>query len=102
VVQSDPDLVRRLVAAIDHSLTDALANASDSDIVAATQALSPQTTADAATLQWHDIKQYQTGPKGPMDASVFDEDITLAKDSQHLTSAVKASDLFTNQFLPAR
>jgi ABC-type nitrate/sulfonate/bicarbonate transport system substrate-binding protein len=102
IIQSNPDLVRRLVRAIHHSLTDALANASDADMLAAAKVLDPQIDADAAKLGWDDVKKYESGEHGPLSADVFAEAIDLAKQSQNLTTTLKPEDLFTNEFVPAQ
>jgi polar amino acid transport system substrate-binding protein len=99
-ISSDPDLVHRLISAIDKSWTDALANATDQEIIDATTILDPQSTPDVTVATWNDMKKIQTDRPGFMNDDVFQASIDLATSSQSLTTDLKPSDLYTNEFIP--
>jgi len=99
-ISTDPDLVHRLISAIDKSWTDALANATDQEIVDATLVLDPQATDDVTVATWNDMKKIQTDRPGFMTDEVFQASIELATSSQNLTTDLKPSDLYTNEFIP--
>lgn len=100
MIASNSDLVSRLVAGIDKSMTDALANATDEEIIVVSQELDQLIEPNVATLAWANIKKAATATPGIQRPSVFADGIELVTTSQNLTTDLKPKDLFTNQFIP--
>ncbi|MGH2406516.1 MAG: ABC transporter substrate-binding protein [Candidatus Limnocylindrales bacterium] len=97
VVQSNSDLVTRMVKAVNMSMAQALANMTDAQAVALIAAVNPQADPAATTAAWEDFKTL-TKNSGPFDpaqvATIFDRTVSQGK----LTTTLQATDFYTNQF----
>ena len=96
VISENPDLVKRMVGAIDKSQNDAIANATGDQIYELVKKVDPQVEKDAATLTWEDVRKYIKNP-GPMD----DETFQFQLQQLEKPSTMKPSDLYTNEYIPA-
>ena len=101
VIKSDPGLVKRFVTALYDSEVQAVASASDQDIVADFQKLAPTDTAADILPAWHDFKTEVTG-FGMFNPSVVQSILQRVEYEQNDTSSsMTASQLYTNQFMPS-
>jgi NitT/TauT family transport system substrate-binding protein len=100
LIEKDPDLVKRMVAAIAHSEQDALANATGEEMFNLLKAEDPQAEQPVVELLWENFKKYVIDP-GPIDPSVLQYKIDYLKDTQDLETDLTPEDLYTNEFLPA-
>lgn len=100
-IDEDPDLVRRFVAALHESMTEAMANASTEDIGELLVDFDEQLDPEVQALVWEDFKAVVEDP-GPLDPSVMQETLDRMADVQTLdTSSVEVDELYTNEFIPS-
>lgn len=100
VIQSDPSLVKRMATAIYESERQAVASATDSDIVKDFQSLSPTATAERVLPAWHDFKTEVKG-FGCFDPSVVTSILQRVSAEQNVTAPVTPSQLYDNKYLPS-
>jgi NitT/TauT family transport system substrate-binding protein len=98
--KKDPALVKNMATAIYESEVQAVASASDNDIVADFQKLAPTKTAADIIPAWHDFKTEVTG-FGTFDPSVVTSILARVKQEDQITSSVTVSSLYTNKYLPS-
>jgi NitT/TauT family transport system substrate-binding protein len=96
VISENPDLVKRMVAAIDKSQNDAIANATGDEIYELVKKVDPQVEEDAAKLTWEDVQKYIKNP-GPMDDATFQFQLQQLEKP----STMNPSELYTNDYIPA-
>jgi ABC-type nitrate/sulfonate/bicarbonate transport system substrate-binding protein len=99
IIQSDPDLVSRVVAAVWESETDALANATGAQMYDLLLAADPQAEEVPTLSTWESVQTYMKNP-GPIDPTVFDYQLQFLAD-QGTTTDLTSADLYTNEFIPA-
>lgn len=90
-----PGAVKRVVGAIDRSLTQALAHATDADAYTLLKAQLPQAKQEALVGDWHDFKNLETKP-GPIDARVFGNSLQRLKDVGMITDIPPVATLYAN------
>lgn len=99
-IKKDPALVRDMATAIYESEAQAVAKATDSDIVTDFQKLAPTKTAADITPAWHDFKKEVTG-FGKFVPSVVQSIASRVEQEDNLPTSTPASSLYTNKYLPA-
>ena len=99
VTQSKPDLVARMVKAVNMSLSQALANMTDAQAVALIAAQNPQADPAATSATWDDFKAL-TKNSGPFDATTVATIFQRTVTQQKLTTTLQPTDMYTNQFQP--
>jgi NitT/TauT family transport system substrate-binding protein len=98
LIQENPDLVGRMVAAIDEAQADALANATDEDAYRLVAEKDPQVNEEAVKVTWADLKKYIIDP-GPMDDETFQFQLdVLERDG--VTTDLAPSAFYTNEYIP--
>jgi NitT/TauT family transport system substrate-binding protein len=101
LISSDPGLVKRFVTALYESEVQAVASATDADIVTDFQTIAPTKSAADILPAWHDFKTEVTG-FGRFNPSVVQSILARVEFEENDTSSsMTASQLFTNQFMPA-
>lgn len=100
IIADDPDLVRRMVRAIDRSLTDALANATDDEIFESLSVLDDQATPEGAAAGWANVKGLMDGMPGPFSEDVVQYVLDLDTAAGDITTELTPADLYTNDFVP--
>ena len=99
LIESDPDLVSRMVAAIAESQADAKANASGTAMYELLLAEDPQADQAVVELLWENFKTYVDKP-GALDPAVLQYKIDYLKEHQDLETDLTPDDLYTNDFIP--
>jgi NitT/TauT family transport system substrate-binding protein len=99
IIESDPDLVSRVVATIWESETDALANATGEEMYQLLLAEDPQAEEATTLATWESVQTYMVNP-GPIDPAVFQYQLDFLAD-QGTTTDLTTEDLYTNEFIPA-
>lgn len=99
LIQNDPDLVRRMVSAMNRSEQDALANATGQEMYELLVAEDPQADEAVVELLWENFKTYVLDP-GPLDPSVLQYKLDYLRDNQDLQTDLTPDDLYTNEFFP--
>lgn len=99
VIAERPEVVGRLVRAIDRSLGDALANATDDEIFEAMRALDEQAEAEAVAATWANVKRYVDGKPGPFSDEVVGYVLDLQESSAG-PNDLRAADVYTAEFVP--
>jgi NitT/TauT family transport system substrate-binding protein len=98
LIDENPDLVRRMVAAIHEAQADALANASEDQIWELVAEKDPTANEEAVKLTWSNVKQYIIDP-GPMDDETFQFQLdVLERDG--VTTDLGPSEFYTNEYIP--
>ena len=97
VIDGNPDLVGRLVAALDRS-QDALADADAAAIYDLVSVHDPLTRREALERDWPDIQATVVNP-GPMDDATFQYQLDILE-SSGTPVTIEPADLYTNQFIP--
>jgi NitT/TauT family transport system substrate-binding protein len=99
MIQRQPGLVRRMVAAVARSHADAtrkLTGAAVAELLATkVQVADPE----AAALDWQDFKTYSKGA-GRADAFDVGSEVGLQLRTGQITRRLRPASLFTNQFVP--
>ena len=100
IIESDPDLVSRVVAAVWESETDALANATGDQMYDLLVAADPQAEEGRTLATWTSVQQYMVNP-GPVDPSVFQYQLDFIESQGELDPGdLTPEDLYTNEFIP--
>jgi NitT/TauT family transport system substrate-binding protein len=99
IIESDPDLVSRVVAAVWQSETDALANATGAEMYELLRAAEPQAQEGRTLATWESVQQYMVNP-GPIDPSVFQYQLDFLEGQGTDVGDVTPEDLYTNEFIP--
>jgi NitT/TauT family transport system substrate-binding protein len=100
VMADNPELVRRMVRAIDRSLTDALANATPEEIYNSLRKLDEQATEEAAAAGWENVVKLMDGEPGELSEDVAEYVLELSTSASGATTDLEPGDLYTNDFLP--
>ena len=98
LIGENPDLVRRMVAAIHEAQADALENASEDEIWELVAEKDPTANEEAVKLTWSNVKQFIIDP-GPMDDETFQFQLdVLERDG--ITTDLGPGDFYTNEYIP--
>lgn len=99
IIESDPDLVRRMVGAMHRSLSEALASATDAEVIALMKTVDEQADDEVNGLIWKGFKEV-VPTAGPIDPIVIEDTIKRLKAIQGLEGELVVDDVYTNEFLP--
>lgn len=97
VIQSNPDLVQRMVKAVNMSMAQALANLTADDVATLMTKQDPQSDPAQSRATWNDFKSL-TKNSGPFDATTVATIFQRTVDQNKLTTTLQATDFYTNQF----
>jgi NitT/TauT family transport system substrate-binding protein len=100
VIEDNPDLVRRLTAALRESVDQALA-ASDEEIADLVVAKAPELQRDEVILQWQQMKEL-VDDIGAFDNDVVATNLTYLTEGLEIDHDLQPEDVFTNDFIPAQ
>lgn len=99
-IDEDPDLVSDVVAAMHESLTTAMAEATEEEIVTLLQDFDPQAEEEQATLTWENFLAIVHDP-GPLDAGIVEATLERLQETQSLDiSGLDPGSLFDNSYIP--
>jgi NitT/TauT family transport system substrate-binding protein len=98
VIQSKPDLVTRMVRAMNMSLQQAETTLTDDQVVALLTAQDPQTDAAGSIEAWHGVKALFNNP-GPFDPAEVATIFARTIDENKVTTTLQPTDFYTNQFI---
>ena len=101
VIQTDPGLVRRFVAAVDSSLKAAFAHGTTADVVRLTRRYDPQGTPAVDTQVWQDFKKYGSGSFGAINPAIVAATGKQLEATSGLKITQPTSAFYTNRFVPA-
>jgi NitT/TauT family transport system substrate-binding protein len=97
-IKNEPDLVRRMVASLWKSETDALAKATGDQLFDLLVKIDPQADKVITGLIWDSFKKYVTKP-GALEATVVQYKLDRLKEGG-TTTDLKPADLYNNDFIP--
>jgi NitT/TauT family transport system substrate-binding protein len=100
VIQNNPDLVSRMVAAVRESEYDALANATPDDIFALVSSVDPTAEEARVKLAWESMVQYIKDP-GEMSSDVVQYKLDLLRGQEGLETELAPEEFYSNEFIPA-
>ena len=100
VLESDPDLVRRMVGAMHRSLEEGLATLTDDQVFDLMRSQDEQADEEVTALVWQGYKEVNPSTQ-PIDPAVITDTIARLEATQDLETDLTADDLFTNEFLPS-
>ena len=100
VIQSHPDLVQRMVTAINESMKQGLANLTDDQVVQIMKAVDPQSDPAASTTTWGDFKSL-TKTYGAFDAGSVEKIFDRTVSQNKLSTTLLATDFYTNDYIKA-
>jgi NitT/TauT family transport system substrate-binding protein len=100
IIESDPDLVRRMVGAMKRSADEAMANATDAEVFDLMRTVDEQADEEVTGLVWQGFKDVVENP-GPLDPAVITDTIARLEATQGLDSEIVVEDVYTNEFLPS-
>lgn len=100
VLESEPDLVRRMVGAMYRSLSDGLANLTEDEVFQLMKTADEQADEEVTGLVWQGFKEVNPEAQ-PIDPEVINDTITRLEETQGLEGDLVVDDLYTNEFLPA-
>ncbi len=98
LIQSDPDLVRNVVAGFNDSITNALANADGEEIFNDLKQYNPQTDEEQTVLAWKDLQSILHDP-GPIDDATVTYLLGFLA-TQGIKTDQPASSFYDNQYIP--
>lgn len=98
VIESDPDLVRRLVDALRESMNGAL-QASNDEIADLVLAIAPELERDEVVLQWQQMKEL-ADDVGAFDPEIVATNLDYLREGLEIDHDLQAEDVFTNEFIP--
>jgi NitT/TauT family transport system substrate-binding protein len=98
VIDSDPDLVRRMLAAIRQSYDEAFAQ-DDQAIIDLVVGLYPELGSDYAVEDWGQYKAL-VSETGMFDTEVVATSLGYVADGMGVPHELQAEDVFTNEFVP--
>jgi hypothetical protein len=99
VLQSDPDLVRRMVGAMHRSLSEGLTTLTDAEVFELMKSVDEQADEEVTALVWKGFKEVVPTAE-PIDPAVITDTIARLKATQDLEGDLVVDDLYTNEFLP--
>jgi NitT/TauT family transport system substrate-binding protein len=99
LIDENPDLVGRMVAAIHEAQADALETATPDDIYRLVAEKDPQVNEEAAKLTWSNVRQFIIDP-GPMDDETFQFQLDVLE-REGITTDLGPSDFYTNEYIPS-
>jgi NitT/TauT family transport system substrate-binding protein len=97
VIENDPDLVRRLVAAMKESANAAL-DASPEEIAELVHAYAPEVSEDVVILDWPDYREL-VNESGLIDEAVVETNLGYVRDGLGIDHDLQAADMYTNEFV---
>lgn len=97
VLESDPDLVQRLVAAFQESAERSL-EASDDEVFDLVSAVSPELDRETTLLQWEQTKEILTAD-GAFDTEIVETNLGYVSDALEIDHDLQPEDVFTNEFV---
>jgi NitT/TauT family transport system substrate-binding protein len=100
VMESDPDLVRRMVGAMHRSLPEGLATLTDDQVFDLMRSVDEQADEEVTGLVWQGFKEVNPSAE-PIDPAVISDTIERLQATQDLEADLVVEDLYTNEFLPA-
>ncbi|MGH8944947.1 MAG: ABC transporter substrate-binding protein [Acidimicrobiia bacterium] len=98
VIENDPDLVRRLVAAMKESANAAL-EATPEEIAELVHAHAPEIAEEVVVLDWPDYRELIT-ESGLIESEVVEVNLGYVRDALGIAHDLQAEDMFTNEFVP--
>lgn len=98
ILDSDPDLVERMVAAIDESLS-AAQDADPQDLAALVRQRAPEYTEEIVMLEWNDYRQLLADP-GVFEESVVQTNLDYVADGLGIPHELTPADVYTNEYVP--
>jgi ABC-type nitrate/sulfonate/bicarbonate transport system substrate-binding protein len=96
VLRDRPAEVKQIVAAIHHTLIEALAHASDAEVYDLLKPQMPQAEQGPLVADWHDYKDLVKKP-GPIDPKVFSDSLARLKDLKQIADIPPLDRLYRNQ-----
>ena len=99
VMESDPDLVRRMVGAMHRSLSEGLATLTEEQVLKLMRSVDEQAEEEVTTLVWQGFKEVNPSAE-PIDPAVIADTIERLEATQGLEGELVVEDLYTNEFLP--
>jgi NitT/TauT family transport system substrate-binding protein len=100
MIESDPDLVSRLVEALLAS-TEAALQASDDEIADVVLAAAPELNREEVLLQWEQVKEL-VNDLGAFDPEVITVNLGYVSDALDIQHDLQAEDVYTNEFIPGQ
>jgi NitT/TauT family transport system substrate-binding protein len=100
ILESDPDLVRRMVGAMHRSLSEGLATLTEEEVFRLMQTADEQADEEVSRLVWQGFKEVNPSAE-PIDPEVISDTIERLQATQDLEGDLVVDDLYTNEFLPA-
>lgn len=101
LIQSNPELVRNVIAGFSESITNALANASGEEIYNDLKKYNPQADKQGTVLGWTDLKQIIHNP-GPIDQATVEYTLNFLAATQGTKTDHAASSFYDNAFIPTK
>ena len=98
VIENDPDLVRRFVAAMKESVNAAL-EAPPEEIAALVHAYAPEVSEEVVLLDWPDYREL-INESGLIEEEVVDTNLGYVTDGLGIPHELEAADMYTNEFVP--
>jgi NitT/TauT family transport system substrate-binding protein len=98
LIEENPDLVGRMVAAIHEAQADALENATPDDIYRLVAEKDPQVNEESVKLTWENVKKFIIDP-GPMDDETFEFQLDVLE-GEGTTTDLAPSEFYTNEYIP--
>ena len=100
VLESDPDLVRRMVGAMYRSLSEGLVNLTDDEVFELMKTADEQADEEVTALVWKGFKEVNPVAQA-IDPAVITDTIERLEATQGLEGDLVVDDLYTNEFLPS-
>lgn len=98
MIEENPDLVRRLVAAMKESI-DAALDASPEEIAELIHAAYPEIDQEVVVHDWPDYRELFSDT-GLIDVEVVETNLGYVRDALGIPHDLQAEDMFTNEFVP--
>jgi len=98
VIESDPDLVGRMVAAMKESLDGAL-TATPEEIADLVTARAPEISREDVIAEWEDYREL-INETGLIDSEVVATNLGYVRDALGIPHSLQAEDVYTNEFVP--
>jgi ABC-type nitrate/sulfonate/bicarbonate transport system substrate-binding protein len=98
VIEENPDLVRRLVAAMKES-TEAASEATPEEIAELVTAHAPEISEQVVVLDWPDYREL-ISESGLIEEEVVETNLRYLTDGLGISHDLQAADMYTNEFVP--
>lgn len=98
ILDNDPDLVERMVAAIDESLA-AAQDADPKDLAALVRERAPEYTEEIVMLEWADYQKLLADP-GVFEENVVQTNLDYVSGALGIPHQLTPADVYTNQYVP--